>query len=86
MYLRAKTTVREHKDPTGACSGLFGLAPASKGTTEIGYWRKAYDQLDLITDYVDGDCCDNLYIKKKDVLEILKRSKESTSLLTSQPL
>lgn len=37
QYLRAKTNTIEQKSSRGACGGLFPIAPADKGTTEIGY-------------------------------------------------
>ena len=49
QYLRAKTKSVKQKSSRGACDGLFPIAPANKGTTEIGYWRKAYD----VSDYLD---------------------------------
>ena len=42
QYLKAKTNNIQHKAPRGACNGLFPYAPKDNGTTEIGYWRKAY--------------------------------------------
>ena len=48
QYLRARTNTIEQKSSRGACGGLFPIAPADKGTTEIGYWRKAY----AVSDYL----------------------------------
>ena len=48
QYLRAKTKSVKQKSSRGACDGLFPIAPANKGTTEIGYWRKAYDVSDYL--------------------------------------
>ena len=48
QYLKAKTNSVKHKPSTGACGGLFPLAPSDNGTTEIGYWRKAYDVSDYL--------------------------------------
>lgn len=42
QYLRAKTNIVKQIPSRGACNGLFHIAPADRGTTEIGYWRKAY--------------------------------------------
>jgi len=77
MYLRAKTNVREYKGSTGACSGLFPIAPDDKGMVEIGYWRKAYDQRKLIYDYMGTENADGHYlITKENVDNILKEAKE----------
>ena len=48
QYLRARTKTVEHKSCRGACGGLFPIAPKDYGTTEIGYWRKAYDVSDYL--------------------------------------
>ena len=42
QYLKAKTNNIQHKVPRGACNDLFPFFPKDNGTTEIGYWRKAY--------------------------------------------
>jgi len=78
MYLRAKTTKREYKGPTGACSGMFPMAPADHGMVEIGYWRKAYDQEQVIYDYTSGEFDDtgHMQITKDEVDEILAAAKE----------
>jgi len=76
QYLRAKTTKREYQGATGACSGLFGLAPDDEGMVEIGYWRKAYDQDNLISRYAEADNgCNNRLIKKEDIDSIIKEAK-----------
>lgn len=77
QYLRAKTTKREYKGATGACSGLFGIAPADNGMVEIGYWRKAYDQDKLISDTMSSPFveCGNRLITREEVDEILKEAK-----------
>ena len=74
QYLRAKTTKREYKGPTGACSGIFPVAPEDHGMVEIGYWRKAYDQDILISQmasghYDDNDDQETWFNKIKDVCE-----------------
>lgn len=59
QYLRAKTTKREYKGATGACSGIFNVAPEDNGMVELGYWRKAYDQSEVIIENAIenvGDC------------------------------
>ena len=79
QYLRAKTSKREYQGATGACNGLFGIAPADNGMVEIGYWRKAYDQNDLIADVARSQAVDDsghILITKEDVEEILEKAKE----------
>ncbi|MBP5245822.1 MAG: hypothetical protein J6036_05150 [Clostridia bacterium] len=58
QYLRAKTSKLASKPSRGACGGLFPIEPADNGTTEIGYWRKAYsvsaylrEKLDITHDF-----------------------------------
>ena len=79
MYLRAKTTKRDYQGATGACSGLFSLAPKDSGMVEIGYWRKAYDQNELIMQNIsaghDYGNCENSLLKKEEVEKILKEAK-----------
>jgi hypothetical protein len=75
QWLYAKTSKRELNNHTGVCSGLFGMVPAaSDGMVEIGYWRKAYDQEDLIYQVVKGKFNDqgNLFITKEEVDKILE--------------
>lgn len=70
QWLYAKTSKRELNDHTGVCSGLFGMIPAaSDGMVEIGYWRKAYDQEDVIYNIVKGKHNEegNLPITKEEV-------------------
>ena len=47
QYLIAKIKGAETNNLTGACGGLFPLAPTSD-KTEIGYWRKFYKLEELI--------------------------------------
>ena len=79
QYLRAKTTKREYKGPTGACSGLFPIAPEDYDMVEIGYWRKAYDQDNLISSYRTRNNYSEDYgirLSKKDCEEILASAKQ----------
>lgn len=81
MYLRAKTSKRNYEGATGACSGLFGIAPEDDGMIEIGYWRKAYDQQELICDTIasyDGheDNCVNFKVERNEIEEIIKTAKQ----------
>lgn len=78
VYLRAKTTKREYKGSTGACSGFFPCAPADDGMVEIGYWRKAYDQDEVISLNISalGDNCDNRLVTPVEVDEILEAAKQ----------
>lgn len=40
QYLRAKTNTIKHTSSRGACGGLFPLAPADNGTTELDIGAK----------------------------------------------
>lgn len=74
QYLRARTKTVEQKSATGACVGLFPLAPKDNGTTEIGYWRKAYAVSDYLRNELDIDGTFNLEDKEisyEQVLDIL---------------
>lgn len=74
MYLRARTNVREYKGATGACNGLFGIAPEDDDMVEIGYWRKAYDQRKLIEKY--GEETEyGIYLSLDNVKNILDDAK-----------
>lgn len=79
QYLRAKTNSVEHKSSRGACGGLFPLAPKDNGTTEIGYWRKAYAVSDYLRDVLDIDGNFNLEdaeISYDKVLEIIEHAND----------
>lgn len=77
MYLRAKTNMREYKGSTGACSGLFPIAPDDYGMVEIGYWRKAYDQQELIKEVISHTIISDHYlITKEEVDTIIERATE----------
>lgn len=74
QYLRARTKTVEQKSATGACGGLFPLAPKDNGTTEIGYWRKAYAVSDYLRNELDIDGTFNLEDKEisyEQVVDIL---------------
>ena len=74
QYLRARTKTVAQKPSRGAFDGLFPIAPASKDTTEIGYWRKAYDVSDYLRNVLEVDDEFNLEDKEisyDKVLEIL---------------
>jgi len=82
MYLRAKTTKRPYGGATGACGGLFNLAPEDDGMTEIGYWRKAYDQQALICDTIKSytpadDNCVDFIITPKEIDVILTKANKA---------
>lgn len=77
MYLKAKrksqnkiaAAANAGTKLTGVCNGLFPIAPADNGCDEIGYWRKAYDQRELIFDIVDDGYADfRKYINCLDML------------------
>lgn len=78
LYLRAKTKAREYKGATGFCSGLFGIAPEDNGMVEIGYWRKPYDQYELIANVASSpaDKSGHVRITKEEVDEILEKATE----------
>ena len=79
QYLRAKTNSIQHKSSRGACNGLFSIAPSDNGTTEIGYWRKAYAVSDYLRQVLEIDNDFNLEdkaISYDKVLEILDYANE----------
>ena len=79
QYLRAKTNSIKHKSSRGACGGLFPLAPADRGTTEIGYWRKAYavsDYLRQVLEIYDDFNLEDKEISYDKVLEIIDYANE----------
>lgn len=85
MYL--KTNARTgNKYATGACGGLFPLAPAmDKEETEIGYWRKNYKLDDYIlnllnTEDVDPNCVD-FEVSEEDCQSIIDFAKEEQAIL-----
>lgn len=80
QYLRAKTNSIQHKSSRGACNGLFFIAPSDNGTTEIGYWRKAYAVSDYLRQVLEIDNDFNLEDKEisyDKVLEILDYANET---------
>ena len=79
QYLRAKTKSIEHKSSRGACGGLFPIAPADKGTTEIGYWRKAYAVSDYLRQVLEiyGDFnLEDKEVSYNKILEIIDYANE----------
>ncbi len=79
QYLRAKTNTVKQKLSRGACDGLFPIAPASKDTTEIGYWRKAYGISDYLRNVLEIDDEFNLEDKEisyDKIVEILDYANE----------
>lgn len=79
QYLKAKTKTIPKKSLTGACGGLFPVAPEDGGTTEIGYWRKAYAVSDYLRDTlcVEGIFnCENKEISYDEVVEIINDATE----------
>lgn len=85
MYLNAKSKRLKSKETshTGACGGLFPLAPKKEAEeVEIGYWRKAYDVQELIMEYVElgesgDDNCVPFPLGKTTVEDILAIAKEN---------
>ena len=79
QYLRAKTKSVKQKSSRGACNGLFPIAPADKGTTEIGYWRKAYavsDYLRQVLEIYDDFNLEDKEISYDKVAEIIDYANE----------
>lgn len=80
MWLKAKTKIDLNTQNTGVCSGWFNIFLKGEGLQEIGYWRKAYDQMELIYDNVSGheeiDENDYLVISKEEVDTILEEAKK----------
>ena len=79
QYLKARTKTVEHKSCRGACGGLFPLAPADNGTTEIGYWRKAYDVSDYlrqVLEIYDDFNLEDKEISYNKVVEIIDYANE----------
>lgn len=81
QYLRAKTNTVEHKPATGACGGIFPIAPADNGTTEIGYWRKAYSVSDYLRETLDIDDEFNLEDREITYDQILYIIKHAENLI-----
>ena len=78
QYLRAKTNSIKHKSSRGACNGIFPLAPKDNGTTEIGYWRKAYSVSEYLREILEIDDYFNLEDKEityDTVLSIISHAK-----------
>ena len=79
QYLRARTNTIEQKSSRGACGGMFPIAPADKGTTEIGYWRKAYavsDYLKQVLEIYDEFNLEDKEVPYNKVLEIIDYANE----------
>lgn len=58
---------------------MFPIAPADKGTTEIGYWRKAYavsDYLRQVLEIYDDFNLEDKEISYNKVLEIIDYANE----------
>lgn len=79
QYLYKK--VKEHRGEThstGACGGLFPLAPATDGMIEIGYWRKAYKVNEAIMDMVftgGEDNCVKFPMSKQACMKIMQQAR-----------
>lgn len=79
QYLKARTKTVEHKSCRGACGGLFPIAPKDNGTTEIGYWRKAYDVSDYlrqVLEIYDDFNLEDKEISYNKVVEIIDYANE----------
>jgi len=88
MYLKAKseTFKRQAKTLTGACGGLFPIAPKANGYREMGYWRKAYDLQDEIMGIVrqnlgvenlDEDNCVDFKLTKENLEDLVRWSMDN---------
>ena len=79
QWLTAKTKLKiASDDHTGVCSGLFGIVPKSVAEQqELGYWRKAYDQDQLITYIAAHEFDDdwNLLLSADEIDEIISEAK-----------
>lgn len=79
QYLRARTKLVEQKPSRGACDGVFPIGPANKSTTEIGYWRKAYDVSDYlrqVLEIYDDFNLEDKEISYNKVVEIIDYANE----------
>lgn len=79
QYLRARTKLVEQKSSRGACDGVFPIGPANRGTTEIGYWRKAYDVSDYlrqVLEIYDDFNLEDKEISYNKVVEIIDYANE----------
>ena len=74
MYLEVKR-VKETGKPkglTGACGGLFGIAPASENE-EVGYWRKFYDldrYISELQERTEDDNCEAIELDAAQLIDI----------------
>ena len=78
QWLIAKTKLEISNDHTGVCSGLFGMVPTTVAEKqEIGYWRKGYDQDQLIYSIVAAhqDEEGNVPITAEEVDDILEEAR-----------
>lgn len=87
QYLRTNApTGQEHA--TGACGGLFPLAPKmGEDQREIGYWRKNYrlneyllEELGLGNDYEDVNC-EDLPMTEDQIEDVISYAKGRKELL-----
>lgn len=86
QYLRARTNSIEQKSSRGACGGLFPVAPADKGTTEIVYWRKAYAVSNYLRQVLEIYDDFNLEDKEVPYKKCLKLSTTQTNRLIGKHL
>ena len=86
QYIVAKVKgKKETGGLTGACGGLFPMAPKSD-KTEIGYWRKFYKLDELIMELKGFDYdeweemnCEDVRLYKKDCQHFLDYAKEEVA-------
>ena len=89
QYLVADIHSKETNNLTGACGGLFPMAPKSD-KTEVGYWRKHYalDRLvkeikDFSDDEWDTMNCKDVMLTEKNCRSILSYAQEEMQEMES---
>ena len=78
QWLMAKTKIKVTDEHTSVCSGMFGIIPKTVAEKqEIGYWRKGYDQDQLINFMVAApqDEEGNVPITAEEVDDILEEAR-----------
>lgn len=79
MYLFKKSKTSCDKGATGACGGLFPLAPKSDGMEEIGYWRKHYTLMDFICNLLNVEYgeinCEKLEMTLQQIEKVISECK-----------
>lgn len=79
MWLVAKKCDIKGNKKTGVCNGFFGIIPATVNEgAELGYWRKAWDQREVILANTSSGTQEdgNIRILPAEVDAILAQAKE----------